>query len=323
MAQLRNENELLYLRTLHIFGRNPSKVDTVLGNSDASQIHTVIAWNGVCWDITDHSRNGTFIDGKRLQGNVKTALAIGQKLQFGLGGNVSWQVMDLEPPCPMLLPLDKTQTAIVLQNFHFLPDETHAQASVYLSANGQWVWDDETGCHALKDGDVVRISDQAWRYSFSAAIELTADVRLNPAIQHVHPIHFDFLVSQNEEHVYLSIDFSGAQINLGERTHHYSLLTLARRRYEDAQRGMDALSQGWIAVDDLSKMLGLEPTHLNTQLFRARSQVMRECHENKHCPEVIERRRGEVRFSAAPFRIMRGMQLEAHFNPHIAPSPLA
>jgi FHA domain len=319
MAVLKEENtqKKLFLRGLHMFGRNPSRADTVLCNSDVSQIHASIRWNGKTWEITDHSRNGTLLDGRRLVANEKTALATGQTIRFSLACETGWVVETLDPPCPMLLPANEEAPVILLQGFHFLPDEDAALASVYLSAGSQWMWEDEQGHRILHDGDMVMVGDQTWKFNASNEIEVTSDLRLQspPALR---TVLFDFAVSQNEEHIYLSIAIDGNVINLGERTHHYSLLILARKRFEDAERGIDVASQGWISVDDLSRMLGLDAPHVNTLLFRGRNQIARECPDESSLSNVIERRRGEVRFGAFRFQIVRGVQVEAVFEPPVS-----
>ncbi len=319
MAVLKEENthKKLFLRGLHMFGRNPSRADTVLGNSDVSQIHASIRWNGKTWEITDHSRNGTLLDGRRLVANEKTALAAGQTIRFSLASESGWVVENLDPPCPMLLPASEDESVILLQGFHFLPDEDTAQASVYLSAGSQWMWEDEEGHRVLHDGDMVMVGDQTWQFNASNEIEVTSDLRLQAAPA-LRTVLFDFAVSQNEEHIYLSIAIDGNVINLGERTHHYSLLILARKRFEDAERGIDVASQGWISVDDLSRMLGLDAPHVNTLLFRGRNQIARECPDESSLSNVIERRRGEVRFGAFRFQIVRGVQVEAVFEPPVS-----
>ena len=126
---------------------------------------------------------------------------------------------------------------------------------------------------------------------------------------------FNFIVSQNEEHVQLAIASGEKQINLGERSHHYSLLTLARKRFLDAGRGFDTLSQGWISMEQCSVMVGIEPKHLNMQLHRARQQIAQAFLMNTLFSHCIERRRGELRFGSFRFQIKRGSQLEAYFDP--------
>ena len=130
------------------------------------------------------------------------------------------------------------------------------------------------------------------------------------------PVRFHFQVSLNEEHAYLKIACNqGAEIDLGERVHHYSLLTLARRRLDDAARGVDPSSQGWVDAHQLSRMLGLDPACLNIQIFRARRQIARALPNGARLPDIVERRRGELRLGALAFRIVRGSLIEGECVP--------
>ncbi|MRX09941.1 hypothetical protein GJ697_19055 [Pseudoduganella sp. FT25W] len=125
-----------------------------------------------------------------------------------------------------------------------------------------------------------------------------------------------FQVSLNEEHVFLTILRDGAVcVELGERVHHYSLLLLARRRLEDARRGLDRDSQGWIDIEQLTRMLGLDSNYFNLQMLRARRQVLQALPLDCGAPVVIERRRGEVRFGGFRIGIVRGASVEAQGAP--------
>lgn len=125
-----------------------------------------------------------------------------------------------------------------------------------------------------------------------------------------------FQTSLNEEHTFLNVSHGEKRkIDLGERTHHYCLLTLARRRLNDAKNGLDPSSQGWVELAQLSKSLGIEPEHLNIQIFRARTQLINALPQLAHLPSIIERRRGELRFGAHHFCIVRGSNIEGEYSP--------
>jgi hypothetical protein len=131
-----------------------------------------------------------------------------------------------------------------------------------------------------------------------------------------------FQVSLNEEHAFLALYRDGRPYtDLGERAHHYCLLTLARRRLEDSAAGLDASSQGWIDIGALSRMLGLDAAHVNIQVFRARTQFRGALPQQDRLPELVERRRGEVRLGSFGFRIVRGSRLEGEWRPESATWP--
>ena len=308
--------QILHIRALHVFGRNVDKADTVLTSVDASQIHAVIRWIGQHWEILDHSRNGTFINDKRIVTNTITELFTGQRIRFSPSSSHCWIVENVATPVPLLLRIDQDCEAITLNKVQFLPNETDPLTSIHLSSQGLWIWQNDVDSRVLIDGDVISIASQRWQFFNPKKEDDTIDISA-----YIYPLAsnatFHFQVSLNEEHVALAVTAAGKAIDLGERTHHYSLLTLARRRIEDIQRGIEESAQGWVSVEELSKMLGVEPPHLNMQLFRARGQLARQIPEQSDLLDVIERRRGEVRFASIAVEINRGKQLEARLTPAI------
>jgi hypothetical protein len=137
-------------------------------------------------------------------------------------------------------------------------------------------------------------------------------------IAHARP-HLHLTVSLNEEHVTCTIDIGGTlRADLGERGHHYCLLTLARLRMDDARRGFDASSQGWIDNNALATMLGLDVPHLNIQIHRLRRQILKALPHGVEPFDVIERRRGEVRFGTFAVSVVRGSSREGSFRPRLA-----
>ena len=127
-------------------------------------------------------------------------------------------------------------------------------------------------------------------------------------------------LSQNEEHTLARIESAGAGFDLSERTHHYLIATLARRRLHDVRTGRSPDSQGWIAVELLADMLGIDVPHLNIQVHRARRQVESVRPPGAIWPELVQRRRGELRWGGFAFSVRRGDCVEGAWPIHaIAP----
>ena len=178
----------------------------------------------------------------------------------------------------------------------------------------------DNGCNAGNDIELECIATEGDSISLaskraSVSHAMVADMREVPRIVS-GDLCLNFQISLNEEHAFLSISRGSKLLaNLGERTHHYSLLTLARRRLVDAKNGLDPSSQGWMELAQLSKMLGVEPEHLNILVFRARMQIARVLPHGICLPDIVERRRGELRFGAYTFRIVRGSLVEGEYLP--------
>lgn len=146
--------------------------------------------------------------------------------------------------------------------------------------------------------------------------ETTSKTTQSPVLPSFSNLAFDsknlklsFSVSRNEEHVRLKVLYGDHEFDLGERVHHYPLLLLVRLRAEDLRRGVPTDSAGWVAFPQLSKMLGMDATHLTIQLFRLRKQIS-DSIPVEHPLSLIERRRGELRAAAMSVSIEQGATIQ-------------
>jgi hypothetical protein len=88
----------------------------------------------------------------------------------------------------------------------------------------------------------------------------------------VRQVQLIFSVSSDEEHVQLQAVLGATSVDLGARSHNYLLLTLARRRLEDASAGVPETTCGWIYLDDLAHDPTMSGGQLNIDVFRIRRQ---------------------------------------------------
>lgn len=323
MAILRNRatQRKIPLRTHHVFGRGHS-TDTLLENPDASQLHASIFWTGTAWELRDHSRNGTVLDGVLQYNNSGLSLHVGSVIEFGRDHASTWVVEDLGAPSNLLWPVDHSSHPIPLTRSNLLPQGQDAEVSIHCNVQGQWIYTTPHGSWVLEDGNEVQFSDQNWCFIQMADVASTMD-----AVVGIHTLGnsrptMHFHVSLDEEHVHLQMVDADQRVDLGERSHHYALLILARLRLKDAQLQTDSNGHGWIELERLAKMLGLDPGHLNIQIFRMRKQLALALPQGAHVPDLIERRRGSLRFGNVRFFIIRGSQPEANFDPLTSVMPI-
>ncbi len=156
---------------------------------------------------------------------------------------------------------------------------------------------------------MISHDQKLWKYYCAEAIDITP-ARLEEPRESTQDIAFRFDVSLDEEHIFLTLIRGDTAFDLGERAHHYLLLTLARRRLDDIQQQVDANEQGWIELEELSQMLDLDPSHFNIQIHRARKQIAQLETKLTYLPQVVERRVGSVRFGCPSFTIARGSEVE-------------
>ncbi len=307
MAILRNTftQQTIVLRSSHTFGRHPHNVQTLLNCADISQIHASIRFNQHRWEIIDHSRNGSSIDGRRISNNHWQPLSLSSQIQFGKAEESRWQVENLDAPVNMLFCAQDQSQILLTQLHNLVPDEHHPCASIAIGAHGQWVLDQGTP-RILEDGMMLDLAGKRWEFVCAPEVPITAELLSTVNAPDMDDIVFHFSVSRDEEHVGLKITVAGEVFDLHERVHHYCLLLLARQRQEDAEKGLESDAQGWIDCEKFAKMLGLDTSHVNIQIFRARHQLIDTIPGASKWPNLVERRRGVVRFGSLKFDIMRG-----------------
>lgn len=298
------------LRPIHAFGRHPSACQTVIPAADVSKIHALVRWNQNRWEIIDQSRNGTLVSGRRLPTGHWTPLALGMEICLSASMGAIWTVNDLSPPATCLFPRDGRGSAIALSpQGNLLPTAAQPEISIYV-LDGHWMLEHIGGLDHLADGATVQTSGNAWEFVLCADVESTKETQAAGAGLDLSELTLHFEVSQNEEHTRLNLVLGSESIPLGERIHHYTLATLARLRLQDAVRGLDAQSQGWIALEELSRMLDVDPSYVNIQIFRAKHQLGNALPQPGPLPPLVERRRGEIRFGGYAFTVRKGTVYE-------------
>lgn len=315
MGTLVNERtgQRVILRANHVFGRHGFRCDTYLQDQEVSRIHALIRWSDGHWFVVDQSRNGSFLDGERLATGQGVMLAPGQHLRFGPSDLNSWRVIDMGPPVSSLVPTDLAVAPIPLARHNLLPSSTEPELSLYEVADGQWVLDDGQTSRALNDGDSVQLAGQAYRLQLAGDAD---DTRASIELSAMAPPLLEFRLSLDEEHTRLQVRGAAQVADLGERSHHYCLVTLARQRLTDARAGFDVSAQGWLDSPQLARMLGIEVTHLNILIYRARDQLMGALPSISALARVVERRRGRLRLGdGLGFEIYRGSDLEGSYLP--------
>lgn len=319
MAQLfdTERGQYHFLRSHHTLGRNTGQVDSVLYDASASRVHAALEWDGLKWLARDLSRNGTWLDNTRLPAQQSVPVRVGQTLYFGGGARgEGWQFVDDSPPCSLLVGISANAMTLPLKPYLFLPSEAEPQLVVFFSLEeNTWMYrplgqgdDAEAEEHVLAHGDTIATREESWRlFIADTAVATQADIKEGPELT---DFEFVFKLSLDEEHTELTLhDPDRRIIDLGERSHHYLLLHLARTRAVEAVRGIDPVSQGWLDSDALTREVGLEMSHVNIMIFRARKQLASLLDSSMDMSSLVERGRGRVRFGTSRFRIYKGQKL--------------
>jgi hypothetical protein len=242
-----------------------------LSESHTSGEHATLVWTSEgTWEIRDlGSKNGTFVDGARIEPARPIVLARGSTVAFG-DPEDAWALAD--DGAPGLIAVDLTDGAArgASDGILALPDDDDPELSIYESPAGSWVGEDADGeLRPVLDQGVVQAGGRPWRIQLPVMIEGTPLVDDGPTVE---TLALRMAVSQDEERVEIRILHRGREILLEPREHGYILLTLARLRLEEADRPEG--ERGWIDRDELLRMLRLDANAFNVAVHRARHQFL-------------------------------------------------
>jgi hypothetical protein len=257
----------LELRRSHVVGRAPNS-DLALYEGHISLQHACIRWTANGWELKDlASANGTYVNGTKV---ISVILAKGDKIGFGRDEQ-AWELTDASSPRVMAVPDDGGDALYVEGGVLAIPSQDDPRASIYRNSKDQWILESTEDTTALADQQSFTVDGKGWTFHSPEAVLPTSTFD-EPEANRVLDATLHFKVSADEEHVELSVECGGRQIDLGSRAHHYLLLTLARRKLTDALRPLPPTVCGWVYQDDLTRDLRISPAQLNVDIFRIRQQ---------------------------------------------------
>jgi hypothetical protein len=299
----------------HTFGRLASSVDKLVDKPYISKLHAAIEWTGSNWCLKSLGLNGTWINGSRLNQGDSRDLQLEDEIHFAEPNDPGFVVADLSPPGDMLWPLDHPLDQlkpVSLSRYHLLPDN-QPELALFLDESSQ-VWYCETLNQQelprkIVNGDRLEFGGGRWQFVQEQIYGPTEA----KSSQDLKDFQFIFHLSQDEESTQLQLQHQQS-LDLGLRTHHYLLLQLARHRAEDAMRGVDSENQGWIYAEQLAAELGLDNTHMNIQIFRARKQIADTLPHVLGQQSLVERRAGKLRFGCEKLLIYKAAKLILALN---------
>jgi hypothetical protein len=262
-------------------GRNP-ECDLRVDNPRVSGEHASLRWVDDHWELHDlGSRNGTFVDGRRLAADERTVLARGAT--FILCGEGAFRLEDDSPPVASARQVRNRQRRTAVEGLLVLPDEEHPEVSIFEDVNGRWVAEEGDGSRLVADRGVVDAGGEVWILDLPSAVSRTiTTLETTPLLPLLR-----FAVSRDEEHIEVTVVHGGGTTAMPVRAHHYLLLTLARAMVED--HVASPAERGWVDREELCRMLRTDPPRLNVDVFRVRRQFAA---LGIHGAGMIERRPG-------------------------------
>ncbi len=312
----KNESgETVLLNSHHLFGRNKHSTNTFIPDSDVTRSHATIFWKCRDWYIRDHSRNGTLVNSKYVH-NSTVKLSLGDKIQFAKNESTKWILKDISNPKSYLKSLTYKNKTLLLATGLSLPNDENPELSVYFDKDNKWIAELEGRTFSLEHGTIFHFNNEEWMFIENIGMDETLD--------HGHVInqaYFQFNLSADEERINVKIVTTDLKMDLGERVHNYLLLVLARKKLNDIQAGYVYSDQGWIDVEELMENMGrefrkeIDEYILNLQIHRIRKQLIELEPYGYLFSNIIERRRGKIRFAHKFFQLFKEEQLVGEIIP--------
>lgn len=287
MGRLRanQSNESRTLEAYSLVGRGPTCV-VVLKDERVSYEHACLKYTSRGWALRDlGSTNGTWLNGQKVAAGTDVAVRAGDTIAFG-ETSVLFTLEDAAPPEPMAVPLAGGEPAPLTDGVILLPTSESPAASIFRSADGGWTLEAGDSVRAIEPGDVIEVNGAGFRFSCPNEWQATAKIqRVRLVTESV--LHFE--VSDDEEHVSLTVECDGERMPLGRSNAYYFLLTLARLRNAEqrAQRDSEA---GWTHREELMNMLKCGEQQLNVWVHRVRAKFASK--EFLDYASIVERRDG-------------------------------
>ncbi len=273
-----------WLGSRHLVGRMDS-AHLCLPESWVSGSHASIRWTGQGWELRDlASRNGTFLDGRRIEPGERILLEPGARIAFGREEE-TWELADDGPPEAYAIS-DVGQVSGE-DDVIGLPDADDPSVFIYSTETGWFVVYPDQEIRAVMDGEVIEVDGQLWTLSLPRPVLETRDVwsQMRP-----EQVTLGFQVARNGEEVHIELNSPSGQLKLEHRVHHHLLHRLAQVRHAHRADGVSLPEQGWVSVQELADDLGVKISHLNMNIYRARQQFGK---LGLHPADaIVERRRG-------------------------------
>ena len=292
------------LEAHHLVGRS-HRSSLRLTDASVSGEHASLRWTGRSWVVRDlGSRYGTFLNAQPLKAGVPMPIARGGKLAFGRERS-TWILTSDEAPDVMVMPVGGGEGLRSEGGMIAVPSIERPTAAVFQGRDGRWILDQNGQADFIQEHTPFQVEGRSWWLCNSSPMHSTSMSGEGRETMSLDEVQLRFRVTMNEEHVEIYSRWRERNLELGSRAHYYVLLTLARIRLADAERGEPITRAGWVDQEQLLRQLHAGPEKLNLDIFRVRRQFGE--HGFTPAAGIVERRPGakELRIGVADLRIER------------------
>lgn len=263
----KTSNKHVPLRTHALLGRH-AKCDICIDAPKVSGEHASLHWTNDAWELRDlGSRNGTFIEGRRLKPGDRVVLETGQSFSLSRQ-SAEFELVDASGPGAVAINLHTNTPLLSEEGLLALPDDQHPLVTVFVSSDGEWMIENADTLRPAIANEILDIDGNKYRLELPILENETLQSGIGPP--RLDSIAIRFAVTPDEEHVETTVIIAGHAKRLRERTFHYLLVTLARAWLAD--EGAPNSMRGWVNRDELCRGLEMDAMILCTEIYRARKQ---------------------------------------------------
>src|SRR5688572_12198448 len=216
--------------------------DVVIEDRTVSAQHARVSYFDEAWHIRDlGSKNGTFVDGHRVEAGPWRRLDAGARVE--LGGAPAFRVTDLRPPTMharnedgvIVLPVDGVLA---------LPSSDAPELLIFQAEEG-YVLERDGQEQPVTDGGVIEAGGQIWRVFIGGPDPDLFETQPTTPARDLRSTRFVFTEATDLSLVRLNIACDEGQTSISGRSFILVLLHLARARLEDRARGVEERECGW------------------------------------------------------------------------------
>lgn len=233
-----------------------------------SEVHALLRWQGHRWVIKDlGSRNGTFVEGKRVAASSSMPLFEGDELAFG-SQDCTWVLTDDGAPGILAERLSDGLLRSGEGGMLALPDPDEPLAMALRDRLGAWSWEQGGEVSALsQEPHTVVVDGVAWRLHTPVS---HGGTQLEDPGWRLEEVALLIAAAPGAEHVRCwFVDNDGARRELPARPTPYQVLAvLGRAMVED--RAKSPSERGWRHRDFVLSELDTSPGNLDSWVFWCR-----------------------------------------------------
>lgn len=263
----KNSKKHIHLRSQSLLGRH-AQCDIRIDAPKISGQHARLQWVEEGWEIRDlGSRNGTFVDGRRLEPGGR--LAIDQGNIISLAGNAAeFEFVDATAPGAVAVDLQSGASWFSEGGLLALPRDQNPLATIFTNSAGEWFLEGSDAPRIVTHGETIDVEGSKYRIELPTPDTSTQESGIG--IPTLDAVSLHFAVTPDEEQVEITVFIGRRAKRLPERRFHYLLVTLARAWI--AEEGVPHSVRGWMDRDKLCQGLGLDLVKLGVEIYRARKQ---------------------------------------------------